>query len=82
MTRCGRTSRRPTACRADYWIRTRNLLRVQFKELLNWPGLEARLSRITEQVERDSMTDDEFDFEESEDMVPSRVLQTGPGSLL
>jgi len=68
--------------RADYWIRTRNHLRVQFKQLLNRPGREARLSRATEQVERDSMTDDEFDFEDSDDVVPSRVLQTGPGSLL
>jgi uncharacterized protein VirK/YbjX len=69
--------------RADYWIRTRNLLRVQFKQLLNRQGREPRLSRITEQWERDSMMDDDdIDFESSEDMVPSRVLQTGPGSLL
>lgn len=68
--------------RADYWIRTRNLLRVQFKQLLHRPGREDQLSRVTQAMERDSMAGDEPDFQESEDMVPSRVLQTGPGSLL
>lgn len=69
--------------RADYWIRTRNLLRVQLKQLLHRPDMEARLSRITRSMPRDSVGegDDDVDFEESEDMVPSRVLQTGPGSL-
>jgi uncharacterized protein VirK/YbjX len=68
--------------RADYWIRTRNLLRLHFKQLLQRPGLEARLSRVTVGVDEDSMTDDEMDFPQSEDMVPSRVLQTGPGTML
>jgi uncharacterized protein VirK/YbjX len=68
--------------RADYWIRTRNLLRLQFKQLLQRPGREARLSRVTESMDRDSMTDDDEDYPASQDMVPSRVLQTGPGSLL
>lgn len=68
--------------RADYWIRTRNLLRLQFKQLLQRPGREARLSRVTESHDRDSMSDNESDYSSSEDMVPSRVLQTGPGSLL
>jgi uncharacterized protein VirK/YbjX len=72
--------------RADYWIRTRNLLRVQFKQLLQRPDREARLSRVTEQHERDSMTDDENAdsdlFADDDLVVPSRVLQTGPGSLL
>jgi uncharacterized protein VirK/YbjX len=68
--------------RADYWIRTRNLLRSQFKLLLHRPGREDQLSRVTQAMERDSMAGDEPDFQESEDMVPSRVLQTGPGSLL
>jgi uncharacterized protein VirK/YbjX len=72
--------------RADYWIRTRNLLRVQFKQLLQRPDREARLSRVTEQHERDSMTDDEATdsdlFADDDLVVPSRVLQTGPGSLL
>jgi uncharacterized protein VirK/YbjX len=68
--------------RADYWIRTRNLLRVQFKQLLNRQNREARLSRVTEQHERDSLSGEPSDFEDSEDVVPSRVLETGPGSLL
>jgi uncharacterized protein VirK/YbjX len=68
--------------RADYWIRTRNLLRSQFKLLLHRPDREDQLSRVTQAMERDSMAGDEPDFQESEDMVPSRVLQTGPGSLL
>jgi len=67
--------------RADYWIRTRNLLRVQFKQLLHRPDREAQLSRVTQAMERDSMAGDEPEFQESEDVVPSRVLQTGPGSL-
>jgi uncharacterized protein VirK/YbjX len=69
--------------RADYWIRTRNLLRLQFRQLLQRPGREARLSRVTESHDRDSMADDDLgDYSGSEEMVPSRVLQTGPGSLL
>ena len=68
--------------RADYWIRTRNLLRIQFNRLLHRPDREAQLSRVTQAMERDSMAGDDVDFQESEDMVPSRVLQTGPGSLL
>jgi uncharacterized protein VirK/YbjX len=69
--------------RADYWIRTRNLLRAQFKQMLHRPDRGDQLSRVTQAMERDSMApDDDLDFQESEDMVPSRVLQTGPGSLL
>lgn len=72
--------------RADYWIRTRNLLRIQFKRLLQRPQREAQLSRVTQTMERDSMNDermaqDESDFQDSEEMVPSRVLETGPGTL-
>lgn len=68
--------------RADYWIRTRNLLRLQFKQLLQRPSREARLSRVTQSMERDSMADEDSDFPQSEDIVPSRVLETGPGSLM
>lgn len=66
--------------RADYWIRTRNLLRQQFRDVLQRPNREARLSRVTQAMERDSQ-DDAWDFEDSEEMVPSRVLETGPGVL-
>lgn len=72
--------------RADYWIRTRNLLRVQFKQLLQRPGREARLSRVTEHQERDSMVPEdalESDLFADDDLVvPSRVLETGPGTLI
>jgi uncharacterized protein VirK/YbjX len=68
--------------RADYWIRTRNLLRLQFKQLLQRPSREARLSRVTVSMERDSMAGEDSDFPQSEDIVPSRVLETGPGTLL
>ena len=67
--------------RADYWIRTRNQLRLQFRELLLRLGREPRLSRMTESMGQDS-SDEDDDFLNSEDMVPSRVLETGPGSLL
>lgn len=68
--------------RADYWIRTRNMLRIQFKQLLQRPEREAQLGRATQAMERDSMAGDDPDFQESDAVVPSRVLQTGPGTLL
>lgn len=70
--------------RADYWIRTRQLLRGQFRQLLMKPGREARLSRHTESMAPETIgaeEEDEWDFGNSEDMVPSRVLETGPGTL-
>ena len=69
--------------RADYWIRTRNLLRLQFKQLLQRPNREARISRVTLAMDPDAMGDGEPpEYEDSEDGVPSRVLESGPGSLL
>ena len=72
--------------RADYWLRIRSLLRRQFKDLLMRPGREARLSRATESMAPETVgareEEDDWDFGNSEDMVPSRVLETGPGSLL
>jgi uncharacterized protein VirK/YbjX len=79
--------------RADYWIRTRNVMRLEFKRLLQRPTREARFSHLTETMDRESMKarlnypdaepdiDDSFDSQDSEDMVPSRVLETGPGEL-
>jgi uncharacterized protein VirK/YbjX len=67
--------------RADYWIRTRNLLRVQLKQSLQRPGRETRLSRATEGFDRDSTSGDDQDVS-SEEMVPARVLQTGPGEIV
>ena len=68
--------------RADYWIRTRNLLRLQFKQLLQRPSREARVSRVTQAMDLDAMRANDLAFENSEDAVPSRVLESGPSSLL
>jgi uncharacterized protein VirK/YbjX len=74
--------------RADYWIRTRNLLRLQLKQLLLRPDHEARLSRVTQAMHPDEIGGDEEDdfFDDAPDApdvaVPSRVLESGPGTLL
>ena len=73
------------ARRADYWIRTRKLLRQQIVDQLQRPGREASLSRVTQSLGARTVTsesdwDDPF-FDSSEDLVPSRVLETGPGQL-
>ncbi|MES3002861.1 MAG: DUF535 family protein [Pseudomonadota bacterium] len=79
--------------RADYWIRTRNVMRVEFKRLLQKPEREARFSHLTETMDRESMKarldypdayddDDGFQSDSADDVVPSRVLETGPGSLI
>lgn len=75
--------------RADYWIRTRNLLRVAFKEQLQRPAMEPDLKGATVAygpdtliTGRDGDDDGEFDFADSESPVRSRVLDTGPSSLL
>lgn len=68
--------------RADFWIRTRKLLRARFKLMLHQPDPDDQLARVTQAMERDSVAADEIDLQKSEDMVPARVLQTAPGSLL
>lgn len=68
--------------RADYWIRTRNLLRTRFKQLLQRPHREPSLKRVTQSMERDSAAGpDTTDFQQSGPAVPERVLQTAPGTL-
>jgi uncharacterized protein VirK/YbjX len=68
--------------RADFWIRTRNALRVQLRQLLVRPDRDAELSRVTQAMESSSALHDDM-FDDSDDVVvPSRVLQTGPGSLM
>ncbi|HSV46352.1 MAG TPA: DUF535 family protein [Ramlibacter sp.] len=68
--------------RADYWIRIRNLLRLQLRELLQKPGREAQVSRITQAMPLEvGAPDDAAYFASDEDVVPSRVLATGPGTL-
>ncbi len=67
--------------RADYWIRIRNMLRLQYRELLQRPDREGRLARMTES-ETISAEEEEVSSAGSYHMVPSRVLETGPGTLL
>lgn len=74
------------ARRADFWLRTRGQLRAESKKLLQRPGLDTRLDRITQQLTPSgNMPLDEFDSEEAmssvDDFIPSRVLETGPGIL-
>jgi uncharacterized protein VirK/YbjX len=71
--------------RADYWIRTRNLLRTEFAEQLQRLSPEMRLDGATVAHGPDTMQVDgggDSDFRDSDDRVPSRVLDTGPSSLL
>jgi hypothetical protein len=49
------------------------------------PGREGRLSRVTEAITEAPPDDDWSDMlpeDDSGDFSPSRVLETGPGSLL
>jgi uncharacterized protein VirK/YbjX len=76
------------ARRADFWLRTRGLLRAEMRKLLQRPGRETKLERITQQLTPSgNMPLDEFDSEEAlsstddEDFFPSKVLETGPGIL-
>jgi uncharacterized protein VirK/YbjX len=72
--------------RADYWIRTRKLLRLQVVSQLQRPGRDPKLTRVTESLGPRTVTsEDDWDdgfMDSSEDLVPSRVLETGPGQLL
>ena len=76
------------ARRADFWLRTRGMLRAEFRKLLQRPGADTKLDRITQQLTPSgNMPLDEFDSEESlssmddGEFIPSRVLETGPGVL-
>lgn len=70
--------------RADYWMRIRKLMFVQFRESLRRPSLEASVSRVTQSLALDSIApaNGAPDFPESRDATPSRVLETGPGSVI
>jgi uncharacterized protein VirK/YbjX len=74
------------ARRADFWLRTRVQLHAQFRKLLHRPGHDTQLDRITQQLTPSgNMPLDEFDRENDlgsgDDMIASRVLETGPGVL-
>jgi uncharacterized protein VirK/YbjX len=68
--------------RADYWIRTRNLLRSEFAEQLNRLSPELRLDGATVAHGPDTMQLAGGNAFEDSEVVPSRVLDTGPSSLL
>jgi len=72
------------ARRADFWLRTRGLLRVEMRKLLQRPGQGARLEGVTQQLAPSGNRPlDEFDSGEApsstDEFTPSRVLDTGPG---
>ena len=68
--------------RADYWIRTRNLLRTEFAGQLNRLSPDLRLDGATQAHGPDTVqTAGNSAFPDSE-LAPSRVLDTGPSSLL
>lgn len=72
------------ARRADYWIRTRRLLRSGFGQLLQRPGPLQR--RITQSLAPstgagDSSWGDDMEFAALGDIASSRLLRTGPATL-
>ena len=63
----------------------RRLLRTQLRGLLLRPGREARLSRMTEAMTESPFDEDWSDMQPDDEdsfFAPSRVLDTGPGSLI
>jgi uncharacterized protein VirK/YbjX len=77
--------------RADYWLRTRVLLREQFGRQLVRLAREHSLGRNTENLGPKTIQQDPTDFTDLRDdfgnssqtsSVPSRALETGPGTLL
>ncbi len=71
--------------RADYWMRTRSLLRAQFKPLLARPNRLGSPSGHTQAMERESVQGEDdvrYDFPESEGMGRSHVFESMPASLL
>ena len=72
--------------RADFWIRTRQLLRDEFRRHLVRQAPEALRGAVTQNlgpktVAAEASAWDDADFEDSEQVVPSRSLDTGPGEL-
>lgn len=71
--------------RADYWIRTRNLLREEFRRHLVRQSPEPVRGGHTQQLGPKTVQADSSawgaDFESSDDIVPSRSMDSGPGAL-
>ena len=70
--------------RADFWIRTRRQLHIDSRELLQRPARAPSLSRVTqsEQSPQDDEWDDAVAAATGSRMVPAKLLETGPGSLI
>jgi uncharacterized protein VirK/YbjX len=70
--------------RADYWIRIRNLLRLQFRGLLKRPYPEHGRPGENAGPVTLVLTDQyaALDFQDTREMVPLRSLQTGPADLV
>jgi len=69
--------------RADYWMRTRHLLRQRCRLLLQRPEREARLGRVTQDVERDSLArPHDMPSGQTHADEPSRMWESGPTSLV
>jgi uncharacterized protein VirK/YbjX len=66
--------------RADFWLRTRTPLRAELRKFLQRASAVSRIERSTQSM---GPTTRDSDFLESggEDVIPSRVLETGPGIL-
>lgn len=67
--------------RADYWLRTRNALRAEMRRLLQHAAHQARLSRVTQALTPSGNVPLDDDEDTASDVIPSRVLETGPGNL-
>jgi len=72
--------------RADYWLRTRGMLREQFRDHLVRQGYEAGLKRATQNLGPRTLAPDTTDWdalgpEEDDDLGPSHVLETVKGRL-
>lgn len=75
--------------RADYWIRTRNLLRTRFRQVMQRPTLDEMAGGITQAMDSSIMPgrreDEEPDLDAVADgapSMPSRSLDTGPVNLI
>ena len=68
--------------RADYWIRTRNLLRTEFAQQLQRLSPELRLDGATVAHGADTMQLAGASAFQDSEPIPLRVLDTGPSSLL
>jgi uncharacterized protein VirK/YbjX len=71
--------------RADYWIRTRNLLREEFRRHLVRQAPERTNGAGTQQLGPRTVAQSDWeqlrDFQDSEEIVPSRAMDSGPGEL-